>query len=225
MDPGDESLCKELKFGMDLRDGPLGKKLKVGTDPGDGPLCSNLKVGMNLGGRTPDRNLKMFVWKGDMPRLLVIVALALMIATRLVLEDSENRGNLASPLGRLCDFPEVGPSVRWLLFVGGCPSLAMSNSSSKEDCKMSLLRCVFCIFRPLKRPVRNFVLSMRLRSRFKGLDARPPGFPLAMHGYTETFSMIPYQFYRLFNMPVDFGLFSSRCHRAAAFVIGSVVAN
>ncbi|OWM85342.1 hypothetical protein CDL15_Pgr021097 [Punica granatum] len=53
---------------------------------------------------------------------------------------------------------------------------------------------------------------------FEGLDVRPPGLLLALHGHIETFSKVPKQFYRLFDAPVSLGPFSSGCRRAAAFV-------
>ncbi|OWM63008.1 hypothetical protein CDL15_Pgr026182 [Punica granatum] len=39
-----------------------------------------------------------------------------------------------------------------------------------------------------------------------------------MHGHIKTFSMMPQWLYRLFDVPVGFGPFSSRCRKAAAFV-------
>ncbi|OWM86983.1 hypothetical protein CDL15_Pgr016020 [Punica granatum] len=51
-----------------------------------------------------------------------------------------------------------------------------------------------------------------------GPDARPPRLLLALHGHIETFSKVPKRLYRLFDTPVSLGPFSSRCHRAAAFV-------
>ncbi|PKI74110.1 hypothetical protein CRG98_005489 [Punica granatum] len=53
---------------------------------------------------------------------------------------------------------------------------------------------------------------------FRGPDARPPRLLLALHGHIETFSKVPKRLYRLFDTPVSLGPFSSRCHRAAAFV-------
>ncbi|OWM65568.1 hypothetical protein CDL15_Pgr023838 [Punica granatum] len=36
----------------------------------------------------------------------------------------------------------------------------------------------------------------------QGLDARPPGLMLAMHGHIETFSKMPKWLYQLFDVPV-----------------------
>ncbi|OWM76794.1 hypothetical protein CDL15_Pgr021186 [Punica granatum] len=52
----------------------------------------------------------------------------------------------------------------------------------------------------------------------KGLDARPPGLLLALHGHIKTFSKVPKRLYRLFDAPVNLGPFSSGCRRAATFV-------
>ncbi|PKI44988.1 hypothetical protein CRG98_034627 [Punica granatum] len=62
---------------------------------------------------------------------------------------------------------------------------------------------------------------------FEGLDTRPPGLLLAMHGHIETFSMMPKRPYRLFDEPVGLEPFSTKCHRAAAFVtcMGDFCAN
>ncbi|PKI74111.1 hypothetical protein CRG98_005490 [Punica granatum] len=53
---------------------------------------------------------------------------------------------------------------------------------------------------------------------FRGLNARPPGLLLALHGHIETFSKVPKRLYRLFDAPMSLGPFSSGCRRAAAFV-------
>ncbi|PKI35961.1 hypothetical protein CRG98_043643 [Punica granatum] len=45
------------------------------------------------------------------------------------------------------------------------------------------------------------------------------GLLLTMHGHIETFPTMPVQLYWLFDVPVGFGPFSSRCRRAVAFVI------
>ncbi|OWM63168.1 hypothetical protein CDL15_Pgr009393 [Punica granatum] len=53
---------------------------------------------------------------------------------------------------------------------------------------------------------------------FRGLNARPPGLLLALHGHIETFLKVPKRLYRLFDAPVNLGPFSSGYRRAAAFV-------
>ncbi|OWM76879.1 hypothetical protein CDL15_Pgr012490 [Punica granatum] len=73
--------------------------------------------------------------------------------------------------------------------------------------------------------VSAFVVSVILTSlrcewdpAFRGLDARPPGLLLALHGHIETFSKVPKWLYRLFDAPVNLGPFSLGYRRAAAFV-------
>ncbi|OWM80138.1 hypothetical protein CDL15_Pgr027129 [Punica granatum] len=77
-----------------------------------------------------------------------------------------------------------------------------------------------------RRPVESFCFGDANGGlAFKGLDARPPGLLLALHGHIETFSKVPKRLYRLFDTPVNLGPFSSGCRRAAAFVtrIGNFV--
>ncbi|OWM82708.1 hypothetical protein CDL15_Pgr014196 [Punica granatum] len=75
------------------------------------------------------------------------------------------------------------------------------------------------IFESPGRPVESFYFGVANGGpAFRGPDARPPGLLLALHGHIETFSKVPKGLYRLFDAPVSLGPFSSRCHRAAAFV-------
>ncbi|OWM75128.1 hypothetical protein CDL15_Pgr017254 [Punica granatum] len=75
--------------------------------------------------------------------------------------------------------------------------------------------------------MKNFVLAIRTVPVSEGIDTRPPGLLLVMHGHIETFSMMPQRPYRLFDEPVGLGPFSSGCHRTAAFVthMGDFCAN
>ncbi|OWM76446.1 hypothetical protein CDL15_Pgr024654 [Punica granatum] len=74
-------------------------------------------------------------------------------------------------------------------------------------------------FGSLGRPMESFCFGdANGGPAFGGPDTRPLGLLLALHGHIETFSKVPKRLYRLFDKPVNLGPFSSRCHRAAAFV-------
>ncbi|PKI71780.1 hypothetical protein CRG98_007796 [Punica granatum] len=83
------------------------------------------------------------------------------------------------------------------LCLGRCPESA--ESSDADVAIGAVMRLVGVAL--LKRP-----------------DIGPPRLLLAMHGHIETFSKMPQRFYRLFDAPVDLGLFPSGCRRAAEFV-------
>ncbi|PKI42418.1 hypothetical protein CRG98_037190 [Punica granatum] len=80
--------------------------------------------------------------------------------------------------------------VRWR-----CPGRAMKDSSSVVE-----------------------RLRIPRGRKSEGLDARPPGLLLALHGHIETFLKVPKRLYRLFDAPVNLGPFSSGYRRAVAFV-------
>ncbi|PKI74526.1 hypothetical protein CRG98_005068 [Punica granatum] len=73
-----------------------------------------------------------------------------------------------------------------------------------------------------ERPVESFLfLAMRMGFGFRRPQCEAFGAPivlLAMHGYIETFSMMPQRLYRWFDAPVGFGPFSSRLSRTARTV-------
>ncbi|PKI68236.1 hypothetical protein CRG98_011372 [Punica granatum] len=98
----------------------------------------------------------------------------------------------------------------------GCPSVAFVAVA----CKKELLRRMLFSFGSSQRPVKSFVLAMRLGSCFRRPLCEASGGKLlwAMHGHIETFSMTSQRLYWLFDASIDLGPFSSRCHRAATSV-------
>ncbi|PKI76300.1 hypothetical protein CRG98_003306 [Punica granatum] len=77
--------------------------------------------------------------------------------------------------------------------------------------KRKYLRCMLFSFGSPGRPVESFCFGdANWGPAFRGPDARPPGFLLALHGHIETFSKVPKRLYRLFDAPVSLGPFSSR---------------
>ncbi|OWM91541.1 hypothetical protein CDL15_Pgr024865 [Punica granatum] len=107
-----------------------------------------------------------------------------------------------------------------LLVCWGCPSLVIWDSSSRVERlrtprdRESESAVVLAFVVPV---ILTSLVSHGITSDL-GLDARPPGLPLALHGHIETFSKVPKRLYRLFDAPVSLGPFSSGCRRAAAFV-------
>ncbi|OWM90288.1 hypothetical protein CDL15_Pgr014126 [Punica granatum] len=128
---------------------------------------------------------------------------------------------LALLLGRLLvALPGVGFIAGAIVVCWGCPGRAMRDSSSRVE-RLRIPRG-----RKSKTAVvPAFVVPVILTSLVShgitsdlGLDVRPPGLLLALHGHIEMFSKVPKRLYRLFDAPVSLGPFSSGCSRVAAFV-------